>query len=357
MIQTLLYSIHMNLPTHEIMYEALLTKDSYYEGQFFVGVKTTGIFCRNTCTARKPKKENVEYFQDTHKALLHGYRPCKVCHPLDVIGKTPPFINDLLEELDTKDFKRITDWQLREKGFDPIRVRRWFLKNHGITFHTYQRLNRVDQAIGLLKNGANVTQTAYDLGYESLSGFGYSMKKMTGTSPILTKEKQIIKVIKIPTPLGPMIAAASNNSICLLEFTDRKMLPTEIEQLKVLLNAVFIPGSNKHLDILVLQLKEYFAGKRKVFTLPLVTPGSQFQQAVWKEIAKIPYGQTRTYTQQAIAVGSPRAVRAVARTNGLNRLAIIIPCHRIIGANGALTGYAGGLVRKQWLLDHENKFA
>jgi AraC family transcriptional regulator of adaptative response/methylated-DNA-[protein]-cysteine methyltransferase len=150
-----------------------------------------------------------------------------------------------------------------------------------------------------------------------------------------------------------MFACATVEGVCLVEFTDRKMLETEFKDLRRRLDAVILPGENDHLDLVQTELAEYFAGTRRQFTVPLHTPGTDFQQSVWKVLQEIPYGETRTYKQQAIAVGNPNSVRAVASANGENRVAIIIPCHRVIGSNGQLTGYGGGIHRKKWLLDLE----
>jgi AraC family transcriptional regulator, regulatory protein of adaptative response / methylated-DNA-[protein]-cysteine methyltransferase len=167
----------------------------------------------------------------------------------------------------------------------------------------------------------------------------------------------MIKTTKIETPLGEMIAGATDEGVCLLEFHDRKILPKEYKDLKKLLDTTLEEGENKHLKSLRKQLKEYFEGKRKEFNIPLVIPGSEFQQAVWKELQNIQYGATRSYQEQAGALGSPESVRAVANANGLNRIAIVIPCHRVIGSDGSLTGYGGGLARKKWLIDHEKKYS
>jgi AraC family transcriptional regulator of adaptative response/methylated-DNA-[protein]-cysteine methyltransferase len=163
-----------------------------------------------------------------------------------------------------------------------------------------------------------------------------------------------IKTTKIDTPLGEMIAAASADGICLLEFPERIMSTVELSSL---LNAPVKEGSNKHLRMLKKQLKEYFKGKRKEFSLLLVTPGTEFQKAAWNELLKIPFGSTRSYHEQAKAIKKPGAIRAVAHANASNRIAIIIPCHRVIGSDGTLVGYGGGLKRKKWLLDHEKKFS
>jgi AraC family transcriptional regulator of adaptative response/methylated-DNA-[protein]-cysteine methyltransferase len=169
----------------------------------------------------------------------------------------------------------------------------------------------------------------------------------------MPQNEAIIHFTHIETPIGAMVACAVEQGVCLLEFAERPTLEKQFTVLKKLFSAEIIEGESSHFKILRQQLKEYFEGKRKVFSVPLVTPGTEFQQAVWKELQNIPFGTTRSYKQQAIALNNPEAIRAVASANGMNRIAIIIPCHRIIGNDGSLTGYAGGLWRKQWLLDFE----
>jgi AraC family transcriptional regulator of adaptative response/methylated-DNA-[protein]-cysteine methyltransferase len=167
----------------------------------------------------------------------------------------------------------------------------------------------------------------------------------------------MIKLTKINTPLGEMVAGATDEGICLLEFSDRRMLSTEYKDLKRLLKTTFEDGQNRHLKALKKQLNEYLEGKRKEFDVHLITPGTEFQQAVWQELQSIPFGTTRSYQEQAIALNKPDSIRAVANANGMNRISIVIPCHRVIGSDGRLTGYGGGLKRKKWLLDHEKKYS
>ncbi|MGD0342037.1 MAG: methylated-DNA--[protein]-cysteine S-methyltransferase [Bacteroidales bacterium] len=165
----------------------------------------------------------------------------------------------------------------------------------------------------------------------------------------------MIKKTTIETPIGEMVAGATKDGVCLLEFSDRRTLSSQIKEVTGLLETTIQEGSNRHLRMLKKQLKEYFKGKRKEFSLHLVTPGTEFQQAVWKELLKIPYGATRTYQEQADTLKNPGSVRAVAQANGANRISIVIPCHRVIGSDGHLVGYGGGLERKKLLLDHEKK--
>ncbi|TAL66234.1 MAG: methylated-DNA--[protein]-cysteine S-methyltransferase [Bacteroidetes bacterium] len=167
----------------------------------------------------------------------------------------------------------------------------------------------------------------------------------------------MITTTKIETELGIMIAGAVEEGICLLEFSDRRMLKTEYKDLARYLKTTIKEGENDHFKILRKQLKEYFEGILKEFSVPLFTPGTSFQQSVWKELMNIPYGTTRSYLEQSVALGKPESIRAVANANGMNRVSIIIPCHRVIGSDGRLTGYGGGLKRKKWLLDHEKKYS
>jgi len=335
-------------------YAAIVEKDETFDHVFYTCVKTTGIFCRPSCTAKKPKPENVEFFDDSKTAILKGYRPCKVCKPLEKKGSTPKEIQNLIHELNTNPNLKLKDFHLRERGLDPVRIRRWFLKNHGMTFHAYQRMNKINTAFKKISKGENVTGTAFDIGFDSLSGFTDSFKKVFGFSPSKSKNSKVIDLTRIETPLGTMIACGVEDGICLLEFSDRKMLETELKDLAKRLNSTIVLGENPHFNKLRKQLDAYFEGKLHEFSIPLVTPGTDFQIQVWNELKNIKFGQTRSYKVQAVALGNAEAVRAVARANGMNRIAIIIPCHRVVGSDGQLTGYAGGLWRKQRLLELES---
>lgn len=170
---------------------------------------------------------------------------------------------------------------------------------------------------------------------------------------LFTDGSTVIRFEILDTPLGKMLACATDKGICMLEFIDRRAFVSELKDIKRLLRATIEPGTNKHLLAAEKQLDEYFQGKRKNFDLPLVTPGTEFQNIVWQKLLDIPYGETRSYKQQSIAAGNLGAIRAVGTANGANRIAIVVPCHRVIGEDGSLTGYGGGLKRKRWLLDFE----
>ncbi len=343
----------MNKLTFQEKYRAIGKKEPLYEGVFVTAVKTTGIFCRPSCRARKPKPENIVFYDTAQEALQHGYRPCKVCRPMEKPGETPDYIRRIIDELHENPCLRIKDHDLRQRGIEPNQIRRWFKNNHHMTFHTYQRMLRINTAYNNIKAGATITSSAVDSGYDSLSGFNESYRSIFGEPPTQANNKTVLNIVRFTTPIGPMFACASRDGICLLEFTDRRMLETEFRDLCKRVNAVVLPGNNDHLDHVQYEIQEYFSGKRKKFSVPLHTPGTEFQNAIWKLLREIPYGKTRSYKQQAVALGNPKAVRAVASANGHNRVGIIIPCHRVIGSDGSLTGYGGGLHRKKWLLDFE----
>jgi AraC family transcriptional regulator of adaptative response/methylated-DNA-[protein]-cysteine methyltransferase len=334
-------------------YDAIGSLDTRFEGIFVTAVKTTGIFCRPSCRARKPKSDNVVFYDTVQEALQNGFRPCKVCNPMEKLGETPEYITAIIKELHQNPYLRIKDIDLRQRGIEPNQIRRWFKKQHQMTFHTYQRLLRINSAFNQIKEGETITKSAFDSGYESLSGFHESYRTIFGEPPTSTNEKSVLNIVRFTTSLSPMYACASSKGICLLEFTDRRMLETEFKDLRKRLQAVVLPGDNPHLDHVQSEIQEYFSGKRKKFTVPLHTPGTEFQKSVWRSLMDIPYGETRSYAQQAALLGKPTAIRAVGSANGHNRISIIIPCHRVIGSDGNLTGYGGGLHRKKWLLDFE----
>ncbi|MTI33421.1 bifunctional transcriptional activator/DNA repair enzyme AdaA [Xanthovirga aplysinae] len=339
----------------DTFYKALLNRDQSFVGIFYVGVKTTNVFCIASCRARKPKLENVEFYTTFKEALDNGYRPCKVCKPTENANQAPKQVDAAIKMVKDNPKEKITDYRLRQNQISPEIVRRWFNKNYGITFQAFQRMYRINTAFQELKSGKRATDTAFDSGYESLSGFGYTFKKLVGKSPQKSKKENIVLINRLTTPIGPMFVCATEKGICLLEFVDRRMLETEFKDLQKLLNAKIISGENEHIKQAKKELAEYFSGKRAQFSVKLETPGTAFQNSVWNCLKEIKYGTTTSYQEQADILNNPKAVRAVASANGLNRISIIIPCHRVIGKNGNLTGYGGGIERKRWLINHERE--
>jgi AraC family transcriptional regulator of adaptative response/methylated-DNA-[protein]-cysteine methyltransferase len=334
-------------------YQALVARSPEHVGAFYAAVKTTGIFCLPTCRARKPKAENVEFFSDIKEPLALGFRPCKVCRPTENAPDVPPQVARAVALVREQPKRRIQDAELRELGISPELVRRWFQKHHGFSFQAYQRMLRINLAMTELKEGRSTTDVALDSGYESLSGFAYTYKKMTGSAP--SHDARQLVLHRFTTPLGPMFVCASEDGVCLLEFTDRRMLETEFRDLQRLFKARILAGENAHTREAERQIAEYFEGKRREFSVALDAPGSDFQRSVWNALRAMKFGEVTHYAGLAARLGAPNSVRAVAGANGANRIAIIIPCHRIIGKDGSLTGYGGGLARKEWLLAHEGR--
>jgi AraC family transcriptional regulator of adaptative response/methylated-DNA-[protein]-cysteine methyltransferase len=226
-----------------------------------------------------------------------------------------------------------------------------------MTFHAYHRARRVGRALSVLVDGGTVSDAAFDNGYESLSAFYDAFRKVLDTTPARARAREAVSIAftRFATPLGPMVAAATDAGLCLLEFVDRRGLERELGRLGRELGGAAVPGSSPVVEQATRELAEYFAGGRTRFDVPLLTVGSDFQRRVWRALTEIPYGETRSYAQMARTVGRGNAVRALGRANGQNRMAIVIPCHRVVGSDGALTGYGGGLWRKRWLLDHERR--
>lgn len=341
------------LPPPAEMHRAFLAADASYDGVFFTGVRTTGIFCRPSCAARKPRPENVEFFGTPGDAMAAGYRPCKRCRPLEADGRPPPWVQRLLARAEAAPGLRLTATELRAAGVDPARARRWFTTHYGMTFQAYCRARCLAQAFRSLQEGSSVTDVAMESGFASESGFRAAFARVFGASPTAAATGDPILLDWVPSPVGPLVLGASQDGLCLLEFGDRRRLQSQLADLARRLGARLVPGRNRCLDAARRQLAEYFGGERRTFDLPLDIRGTPFEERVWRALLEIPYGETRSYRDIAIRVGAPSAARAVGAANGRNRIAIVIPCHRVVNADGRLGGYGGGLWRKQRLLDLE----
>jgi AraC family transcriptional regulator, regulatory protein of adaptative response / methylated-DNA-[protein]-cysteine methyltransferase len=341
------------LPSTREMEQAVQESDATYDGVFYVAVRTTGIFCRPSCRARKPLPKNCEYFATVREALFAGYRPCKRCRPLETNGRPPDWVRHLLAEVDRDPKARLRDADLRLRAIDPARARRYFLQHYGMTFQAYCRGRRMGDALTQIRDGIGLDDVVFGHGYESPSGFREAFARTFGKPPGRSRDADCIVVTWVEGPLGPIIAGATARGICLVEFTDRRMLETQFQTLRRRFKCAVVPGDHEHLDQLKEELARYFDGKLTRFQVPLVYPGSPFQEAVWNGLLKIPYGETCSYEELACNIGSPGAQRAVGHANGQNRIGIVIPCHRVVNKDGRLGGYGGGLWRKQFLLDLE----
>ncbi len=345
------------LPPNDTMYHALVNRDASFEGIFFVGVRTTGIFCRPTCPAKKPARQNVDFFATPSEALLGGYRPCLRCTPMDPEQRPPKLIEQLRAEVERAPGGRLTDKELAALKIDPSTARRQFQRHYGMTFQAYHRARRMGLALREVRKGSRVDEAQSGSGFESASGFREAFNRIFGESPTAAKERPALFAQRIETPLGAMVAIADDEGLRLLEFAERRALEREIGILRQRLHTNVVPGEHRHLDQIRQELGDYFTGKNLSFTVPLAPIGSGFQTRTWDVLRSIPIAETRSYSWMAEQLGTPAARRAVGRANGTNMMSIIIPCHRVIRADGSLCGYGGGLWRKKWLLEHERKFA
>jgi AraC family transcriptional regulator, regulatory protein of adaptative response / methylated-DNA-[protein]-cysteine methyltransferase len=341
------------LPSARELYRALLERDPSYEGIFVAGIRTTGIFCRPTCAAKKPKPGNVEFFSTSQAATAAGYRPCLRCKPLERSGTHPEWVSRIAVLLDENPTARLSGPVLQRLGVHPAAARRYFLRSFGMTLQGYARARRLGLALDALQRGTPVLPAGFDSGFTSDSGFRDAFKRLFGVTPTEARGLPPIVVTLIASPLGPLVGAATDQGLCMLEFADRKKLPQQAADLKRWFARPVVPGTNRYTDQVARELDEYFAGTRHQFSVPLVLGGTPFQETVWRELLKIPYGQTISYAELARRIGRPTAQRAVGLANGRNRIPIVIPCHRVIQKNGQLRGYGGGLWRKRFLLDLE----
>ena len=343
------------LPPVETMIRAFYDRDPSFEGIFFTGVRTTGIFCRPTCAAKKPIRENLEFFASPTEAMLGGYRACRRCRPMEMEQRPSKLIERLRAEVERAPGGRITEKELAALAIDPSTARRQFKRHYGMTFQAYHRARRVGLALHEVRKGACISEAKIGSGFESASGFREAFIRIFGEPASVAKMRSSLFVERLETPLGAMVAVADDVGLRLLEFADRRALERELTILRRSLRTSIVPGKHHYLDAIRKEIRQYFSGERLEFTVPIAPMGSDFEQRTWKVLQSIPPAEKRSYTWLAGQLGIPAARRAVGRANGANCLAIIIPCHRVIRADGSLCGYGGGLWRKKWLLEHERK--
>ena len=336
------------LMTNEEMTSAALANDADFDGVFWYGVKSTGVYCRPSCTSRAPKAENMEFFASAQAAEQAGYRPCKRCRPdLAVYRPVREMAEQMKAVIDDGFLQKTAMFErLKQLGVSPKRAIEIFKEAYRTTPGAYADALRVAEAQRRLRETDEpILDIALALGFESLSAFYALFDKASDTTPAAYRraaraglpEEGVAQVYQ--TPFGPVTIAAGEGAVmqvhfgCLVHTTP--------------------PQSTKLADLAAEQLTEYFSGRRQSFTVPLRPAGTPFQRRVWEELRKIPYGKTATYGQIARNIGRPSAARAVGMANHQNPIAVMIPCHRVVGANGALVGYAAGLPMKRRLLDLE----
>ncbi len=343
-------------PDDQTLYQALVARNPKFDGHVFVGVTSTGIFCRLTCPARKPKPENCQFYETAGQCIEAGFRPCKRCFPLQPAADADPTIAMLLKALDARSEYRWRESDVQGMGLDPSTVRRAFKRHFGMTFLEMARQRRLRDGVLTLSGGGKVIEAQVTAGFESASAFRKAFARLMGISPGEFRPGALLSASWIDTPLGAMIAVCDNRFLHLLEFPERKALPTELKRLYQSSKGSIGLGRTPITDQIEAELACYFNGDDANFQTPLAFHGSAFTQQVWHALQAIPAGQTRSYSEVASQIGRPTATRAVARANGANQIALVVPCHRVIGADGALTGYGGGLWRKQRLIEFERAY-
>ncbi|PVB60495.1 trifunctional transcriptional activator/DNA repair protein Ada/methylated-DNA--[protein]-cysteine S-methyltransferase [Labrenzia sp. 011] len=346
----------MTRPSFDTLYEALLARDAAYDGRMFVCVASTGIFCRLTCPARKPKAENCSFHETVAECIAGGFRPCKRCRPTTPEASADPAVKRLIEALEKRPGYRWGEPDLLRMGLEPSTVRRAFKRHFGMTFLEMARQRRLQEGFSALADGGKVIEAQITAGFESPSAFRDAFAKILGQPPGAFCSQPLLVADWVATPLGPMIAVTDSSRLHLLEFLDRKAFPAEFRKLQAFAKGQIGFGRTKVTEQIQAELDRFFAGMGGTFETKLALHGTAFTRDVWRELLAIPAGEIRSYSDVARALGRPDAVRAVARANGANQIALVIPCHRVMGADGSLTGYGGGLWRKQRLIEIEQGY-
>lgn len=346
-----------DLPDDDTLYDALLARDAAYDGRAYVGVASTGVFCRLTCPARKPKRENCQFFDHIGACIEAGYRACKRCHPMAPAAECDPVIGRLLSALAADPARRWGEGDIAALGLDPSTMRRTFKRHFGMTFLAMARLSRLRTGAATLPAGGRVIDAQLEAGYDSPAAFRSAFSRWLGLPPGRFAKDALLRADWIETKLGVMIAVSDAHALHLLEFTERRALPGELKRLYAQAKGSLGFGRFAPTDQIEAEMEAFLALRSDRFATRLAPHGTAFTKEVWQALRQIPPGETRSYGDVARAIGRPDATRAVARANGANPIAIVIPCHRVLGADGALTGYGGGLWRKQALIELERGFA
>ncbi|MFM5915871.1 MAG: bifunctional DNA-binding transcriptional regulator/O6-methylguanine-DNA methyltransferase Ada [Chakrabartia godavariana] len=326
---------------------AVLRRDRAFDGRFVTGVLTTGIYCRPSCAARHPARQNVRFFGDGTMAAAAGLRACLRCRP-DDLARDEVAVRTAIRLL-SEDAPKLT--ALAEAvGYAPHHFQRVFRRATGVSPAQYARGLRAKRAEAALSTEARVTDAIYDAGYSAPSRFYDETGQRLGMTPSAWRRGGAGVTIwwtVAETSLGAMLVAATERGICRLSFDeDEGALRRRFPQAR-------IEAGGDVLAELVAGAIAAVENPSRMPDLPLDVAGTAFQQAVWTELRRIPPGETRSYAQIAAAVGKPAAVRAAGTANGANNVAVLIPCHRVVRTDGSLGGYAYGLDRKRTLLDKE----
>lgn len=340
----------------EVLWKAVQARDARFDGAFVFGVKTTGIFCRPSCTAKPAKRENVEFFDGIERAEFSGFRACLRCKPKQA-ERTDPQVEAVLRALDviTDDTEISLDDLSTQLGLSPSHLQRTFKQIVGVSPKKYAEVKRVERFKDELRGGSDVVTAMYEAGYGSSSRLYEKAAEKLGMTPAVYKKGGIgmkINYVITDCELGKLLVARTKRGICSVTFgDDEQSLSADLG--KEFPNAE-IDEDAEGLKNAVDSIIKYLAGKNKRLVLPLDLQATAFQLQVWDFLRQIPYGETRSYSEVAEAIGDKKKVRAVAQACAKNRVAVVIPCHRVVASDGKLSGYRWGVRRKKQLLENES---
>ena len=330
---------------------AVLRRDRSYDGRFVTGVLTTGIYCRPSCAARHPGRENVRFFAGGEEAREVGLRACKRCLP-DDIARDEQAVLRAIRAIKAAEEPLGLAQLAGPAGYSPSHFQRVFSRLTGLSPAAYARALREERAREALAESESVTHAIYDAGFESASRFYDSMQGRLGMAPsawVRGGAGVTIRWAVVESSLGPMLVAATDKGVCRLSFGRGR---EELERLFP--NAELVEGGadfSALLQRVVAAIDDPASGR----DIPVDVRGTAFQERVWQELRRIPPGETRSYAEIAAAAGNPRAVRAAGSANGANHVPVLIPCHCVVRSDGSLGGYAYGLEIKQKLLEREKQ--
>ena len=333
----------------ELAWTAFVARDRTRDGEFVGAVKSTGIYCKPSCPARHPKRENVEFFGDGAAARAAGYRACLRCRP-DEVARDRTAVEKAVGLLAACEDTLSLEALAAAVGYAPHHFHRLFKRHMGVTAAAYARALRAQRAQAALSDTGSITHAIYQAGFAAPSRFYAQSPGRLGMTPSAWKKGGAGMVIRwacAPTSLGMMLLAATERGICRLSFDE------DAAELARRFPAAQIVAGGAALEALVAAAVAAVDQPQHLPDLPLDVQGTAFQQAVWRELMRIPAGETRSYTQLAVAAGRARAVRAAGSACGANPVAVLIPCHRAQRGDGSLGGYAYGLDRKRALLARE----
>jgi AraC family transcriptional regulator, regulatory protein of adaptative response / methylated-DNA-[protein]-cysteine methyltransferase len=333
----------------ETAFTAFMARDRAYDGRFVVAVKTTGIYCKPSCAARHPKRENVSFHPDPASARAAGYRACLRCKP-DEVGRDRVAVAEAIALIEASEAIVPLEELATQVGYAPHHFHRLFKRATGVTPAAYARGLRASRAADALATEESVTYAIYEAGYSAPSRFYESAGRRLGMSPSAWRRGGAgvtIRWTRAETSLGPLLVAATDKGLCRVAFDEDEAALRERFP-----HAEIVAGGAALAD-LARRVVASVESPERDHDLPLDVRGTAFQEAVWQALRAIPAGETRSYGELAAIAGNPRAVRAVGSACGANPVAVLVPCHRAQRADGRLGGYAYGLERKRELLIRE----